>query len=333
MCNCNKCKQQQQPALVPELETILQESEYGINSEYEYENQYENEYEEEYEYEDTPTVAPRVAPVNTPASKQIWLRNTDLNAPCFAGNFNFLYNAGASEATVTFNTKITFKGRFSDPDKQALIARLKQAGDLWSKKAEIQVRDNAGNYSHRVTLNFQVKIVTDKKNMNKETEVFPAGTKASIFVGKNRELVNWDLNLFINTPLAVIAHELGHVWGLKDEYKDSGVMGWLAMKMSPCHVGKGSPFVNDVRSIMNEGGLVMSGEFRARYFLHFGRAILNAFWSDPRFVSPVVQNGRTVAKRIMGRVVLLKRDLADNPAYTTDRPHNPQFIGFQVAKR
>jgi hypothetical protein len=323
MCNCRK-SMQQQSAQVSELETILQEAEYP--GEYDYENEYETAYEDEYEYEDKrANIAPK--------PKMLWVRNTNLNAPCFVGKFNFLYNSGASEATVTFNTKISFKGRYTAQQKTDFINNLRQAADIWDKAAELQVRDKTGNYNHRIRLDFKVNIVTDSKNMNKETEVHPAGTKASIFLGKDREVVNWDLNLFINSQPPVIAHELGHIWGLSDEYKDSGVLGWLTMKTSPCHIGKGSPFVNDTASIMNAGGLTNAGEFRTRFFMHFGRALLNSFWNMPDYVTPIKHNGKIVSRTIQGRVALLKKDMTGAWPYGSDQPFNPQFGLITVTRR
>ena len=142
-----------------------------------------------------------------------------------------------------------------------------------------------------------------------------------------------ELNVFIGTPRNVLVHELGHVWGLLDEYSTQ----WIEMKFSPGHVGTGSPLIKDTKSIMNIGYqdfVGNSGEFRTRHFVHFGRAIANAFWSVPEHVIPNILNGKTVSRNIIGRIALLKKDIAGSAPNTTDvLPFNPQFTYFQVAKR
>lgn len=265
--------------------------------------------------------------------KTIWRHNTDLNAPCFAGNFNFLYSGG-TDAITTFNTVISFRKNYTDQQKRDFIHNLKQAAAVWDNAAEIQIKDSHGNYSYKIGLRFKLNIVTDSKNANKVTDVHPQGTRAlPLIIAKDREVVSKQLNVFINSTKYILVHELGHVWGLDDEYKDTGVSGWLAMKFSPCHVGKNSPVVNDKTAIMNEG-YSNTGEFRTRYFKHFGRALLGAFWNLPEFVIPIKQNGRVIAKTIHGRIALLKKDIAGSAPYSTDMPpSNPQFSIIQVAKR
>lgn len=267
-----------------------------------------------------------------PRPKTIWLNNTELSAPCFAGNFNFLYNGGANEAIITFNTQVHFRKNFPATAKANFIKNLKDAGAAWDEAAEIQVKDNTGNYSKRIRLRFIVKIVTDSRNMNKRTDVFPQGSRSMVLMEKDRENVARELNVFIGSTKPVLAHELGHVWGLKDEYRDSGWKGRIVMGLSPCHVGAGSPIINDNIAIMNDG-VRGTGEFRTRYFSHFGRAILNSFWTMPNHIIPVIQNGQVVAKTIQGRVVLLKRNIDQTaPPYTVNRPLNPQYGLLQVAK-
>jgi hypothetical protein len=277
-----------------------------------------------YEFE-TPAVSPA-------KPKNIWLNNTDLNAPYFGGNFNFLYNGGSPEATITFNTYVSYRKNFSGPEKTNFINNLKQAVAIWDNAAEIQVRDINGNYNQRIKLRFALNIVRDEKNSNKRTDVHENGTRSVWFLDKGRESVMRELNVFIGSARNALVHELGHVWGLLDEYKDR----WVSMKFSPGHVGPDSPLLNDKISIMNEGYDMAgnSGEFRTRYFLHFGRAILNSFWNAPGYIIPVVYNGKTVSKTIRGRIALLKRNIDGVAPYPSDiMPFNPQFTYFQVAKR
>jgi hypothetical protein len=197
--------------------------------------------------------------------------------------------------------------------------------------AEVQVRDAAGNYNDRIRLRFLINPeITNPKNANKRTQVHPDGSRSVFFIDKNRETVMRDLNIFISSPINVLVHELGHVWGLKDEYKDR----WISMKLSLGHVGPGSPFINDKMSIMNDGYNTNNGEFRTRYFQHFGRAILGAFWGLKKYMIPVRHGGKVVANTVQGRIALLKRDMAAGLPYTADRPpFNPQFMHIQIAKR
>jgi hypothetical protein len=262
--------------------------------------------------------------------KTIALYNTDLNAPYFGGNFNFLYNGGSNEAWITYNTYFSYLRKFPDPDKALLVENLKKAVAIWDGCAEVQVKDVAGNYNDRIRLRFKLNIVTNPKNANKRTEVHPAGSRTVFFIDKDRETVMRDLNIFIGSSRNVLVHELGHVWGLKDEYKDR----WISMKLSLGHVGPDSPLLNDTKSIMNTGYDLDSGEFRTRYFAHFGRAILNAFWGLKQYMIPVRFGGKVVANNVMGRIALRKRDIAGNAPYTADQPpFNTVFTHIQIAKR
>lgn len=305
--------------LIPELEMLLNK-----NNSYYPGRMYEQYSQGEYENGNTSAET---------SPKTVWLHNTELNGPCFAGNINFLYNGGANEATATYNTKISFRENFSVQQKNNFINNLQQAAATWDNAAEIQVKDIQGNFSQRIRLRFKLNIVTDSNNANKITDVHAAGTRAiPVVMGKDREVVSREMNVFINSEKNVLVHELGHVWGLSDEYKDGGVWGWLTMKFSPCHVGSDSPLVQDKMSIMNQG-YTDAGEFRTRFFAHFGRAILDAFWGLKNYIHPVIYNGRTMARTIQGRVVLLKKNIAGAAPYTTDTPFNPQFTYIQVAKR
>ena len=260
--------------------------------------------------------------------KNISRYNTDLNAPYFGGNFNFLYNGGSSEALLTYNTYLSYTQPFPAAQKQLLVDNLMKAVAVWDRSAEIQVRDAAGNYNDRILLRFKCNIVTNPKNANKRTQVHPRGSRTVFFIDKDRENVMRDLNIFIVSSRNVLVHELGHVWGLLDEYKDR----WISMKLSLGHVGPGSPLLNDTSSIMNSD-YTNTGEFRTRYFQHIGRAILGAFWGLKKYMIPVRFNGKVVANTVQGRIALRKRDIAGNPPYTADRPFNPVFTEIRIAKR
>jgi hypothetical protein len=280
------------------------------------------------------TTSPRghsIAPVSAP--KTIWLYNTDLNAPYFGGNFDFLYNGGANESIVTLNAYLSYRKPYAEPDKTAFVDRLRSAVAVWDNAAEVQVKDSSGNYNTKIRLRFKLNLVSRAERANKIVDIHPHNTWSSWFNGKNREIVMRELNVFIGTTRNVFVHELGHVWGLLDEYDTQ----WIEMKFSPGHVGSSSSLLKDTKAIMNIGyqdEANNSGEFRTRYFTHFGRALLPAFWGVSNYVHPVMHGGRVVAKTIYGRIALLKRDIAGSAPYTADRlPFNPQFTNFQITKR
>jgi len=266
-----------------------------------------------------------------PLPKTIAVYNTDLNAPYFGGNFNFLYNGGSNEAWITYNTYFSYTRSFPQRDKDLLFDNLKKAIAVWDGCAEVQVKDVSGNYNDRIRLRFKLNpLVNDPRNANKRTQVHPNGSRSVFFIDKDRETVMRDLNVFIGSSRNVLVHELGHVWGLKDEYQDR----WISMKLSLGHVGPDSPLIKDTNSIMNTGYDRDSGEFRTRYFAHFGRAILAAFWGLKKYMIPVRFNGKLVANNVQGRIALRKRDIAGNAPYTADRhPFNTVFTNIQIAKR
>jgi len=303
---CTKCKQERFE-LLPEFEVM--------NGEYDQELLGESEfYESEYEGN---AVSPRPSSIN--------LYDTDLNAPCFAGNFNFMYDGNANKAMATFNTDLSLKA--AGIDRTKVLANLQEAANYWNNAAALEIRDKNGNYSRRIDLGFQIKPVINPKYSNKRTSVHPDNSRAIFYMQKDREVVSLEMHIFASSTPLEIAHELGHIWGLKDEYEDSGKIGWITMKISPCHVGTGSPFLKDTDAIMNNGP-----EFRTRYFMHFGRAILNSFWSMPDYIIPVIRNGQVISRTIQGRIRLLKRTVTGG-AHNSFGPLNPQFGMIQVAKR
>jgi hypothetical protein len=267
------------------------------------------------------------------APKTIALYNTDLNAPYFGGNFNFLYNGGDDKATVTFNTYLSYRKNYTAYEKKNFVDNLRDAVAVWNEAAELQIKDRNGNFSKKIKLQFKLnETIRNPKNANKKTDIHPTNTWSSWFNGKNREIVMRELNVFIGSSTNVLVHELGHVWGLMDEYDTK----WYEMKFSPAHVGAGSPLIKDTKAIMNIGyqdEISDTGEFRGRYFKHFGRALLQSFWGVKDFMIPVKHNNRIVSETVQGRIALLKKDIAGAAPFTTDvLPFNPQYTGIQVTK-
>jgi hypothetical protein len=271
--------------------------------------------------------------VTRPVPKSIWRHHTDLEAPYVGGNFNFLYNGRSKEALITFNTYLSYRKIYPEGMKTALIRNLSSAANVWDGAAEVQVKDIHGNYPERIKLRFRVNLVQNPKNANKKTDVHPTASRSAWFMlDKDRETVMRDLNVFIGSSRNTLVHELGHVWGLLDEYDAR----WIEKAFSLGHVGADSPLVKDKIAIMNEGSadeVRNTGEFRGRYFKHFGRAILNAFWGLKDFVNPIQHNGKVVAHSVQGRITLLKKDIAGNAPYPRDvLPFNPTYTLIQVAK-
>ena len=270
--------------------------------------------------------------LSRPAPKTIWRNNTDLDAPYFGGNFNFLYNGGSNECVTTFNTHLSYRKNYSEAEKRNFITNLRRAADIWDGAAELQVRDTTGNYNYPIKLRFKLNIVRDSKHSNKKTDIHPNNSRSAWFMGKGRETVMRELNAFIGSSRNVLVHELGHVWGLLDEYDTR----WIEKKFSLGHVGTDSPLLKDKIAIMNEGyadETANTGEFRGRYFKHFGRAILSAFWGLNNYVIPIKHDGKVVARSVQGRIALLKRNIAGSPPYPNDvLPFNPRFTLIQVAK-
>ena len=285
--------------------------------------------EESLEYTDQGISSEIVRPV----PKSILRHNTDLDAPYVGGNFNFLYNGGANEAVITFNTYPSYRKKYTDAEKRRFINNLKSAVAVWDSAAEVQVKDIHGNYNQKIKLRFRLNLVRNPKHANKKTDVHPTKTRSTWFMGKDRENVMRDLNIFIGSTRNVLVHEMGHVWGLLDEYDTR----WIEKKFSIGHVGTGSPLIKDKKAIMNEGyvdEIGNTGEFRGRYFKHIGRAILSAFWGMKDFVIPIKHNGKVVSYNIQGRIALLKKDIAGSAPPAADvLPFNPQYVAIQVAKR
>jgi len=284
--------------------------------------------------------APAAGKTTSPQAKTISLHNTDLNAPYIGGNFDFGYNAGASEASITLNTFLSWRKNFTPAQKRDFRNAMADAVAVWDNAAQVQIKDGTGGFNKQINLRFKLNVVQDRGQANKVTDVHETNDRAVWFTPyRNREMVMREINVFIGTDKDTFVHELGHVWGNLDEYD----AGFLENHFSPGHVASDSPYIKDKDSIMNIGK-----EFRTRFFTHFGRAIAPAFWDVPGFVQPNVYNGKTVSRSIMGRIVLLKQDIAGNvpgapgaqrapgapgaPGSTSD-PLNPAFTSFQVTRR
>lgn len=263
------------------------------------------------------------SPSSSLKTKMIYVSNTELNAPYSGGNFDFLYNPGAREAIITFRVWLSFRDKFSTQDKKDFASNLQKAVNAWDEAAELQVQKADGDFSTKIRLRFQLQIVQNKEHANKVADVYPAGG--------TREKVIRDFNVNINSSFEVLAHELGHVWGLEDEYDAAGFSGWLQKRLPVGHVGADSPFLKDKSALMNE----QYKEFRVRYFTHFGKKLLSAFWDLDEFKKHHVDksNGKIVVTYISGRINLLKKDIYGSTVYGRDvPPFNPQYYYVQDAK-
>jgi hypothetical protein len=269
---------------------------------------------------------PAAGKTTAPQAKTISLHNTDLNAPYSGGNFDFLYNGGANEATITLNTFLSWRTNFPPNQKRDFQAALTAAVAAWDNAAQVQIKDGSGGFNKQINLRFKLNIVQDRRQANKVTDVHEAGDSAVWFMFRypDRSVVIREINVFINADTPTLAHELGHVWGNLDEYDQNVFENYL----SPGHIAGDSPLMKDTSALMNIGA-----EFRTRYFTHFGSAIASAFWDVPGFTQPNIYKGKTVSRSIMGRIVLLKKDITGNAPGATTNPFNPPFTSFQLTRR
>ncbi|MEO8773147.1 MAG: hypothetical protein ABI263_00375 [Gelidibacter sp.] len=216
---------------------------------------------------------PKVISSITPSKATVSaVRNTDLDAPYSGGNFDYLYDG--SNFKVTFVAFINFKKKFQVNEKATFIYNLKKAVENWNNSALIDVLDEKGKLLKSVSLNFNLLIVSSKKqHFNKEVEVHPMGTFYSALTvldshGKDREIVMKEVNVGIKSSMETLTHEMGHVYGLEDEY-NSGFVDRFNPASPRRLIGDEPKVYKDKKALMNNGD-----EFRTRYFLHFAREII-----------------------------------------------------------
>lgn len=289
-------------------------------------------------YKEIVSLSGRDLEIGSVKPKTIWHNSTDLSASYKGGkvllrnigaNFNFLYNGGDDKATVTMFYFLEYNDAFTDDQKAAFKENLIKAAKTWDGAAAFQLLNINGKYDKTITLKFRVEQVSNKDNANKIIVARKSG---------KREKVLKRVKLSIDTTLKTMIHELGHVWGARDEYDPTtGRMNLFNRAESLGEkyllpygrVSPKSPLLKDTSAIMNEGD-----EFRARYFVHFGKAIIKAFSGIYEYSHPVFSpSGQIVNEEIKGRIILLKKNYSGEKPYADDQPNNPRFINILFSKK
>lgn len=171
------------------------------------------------------------------------------------GNFDVRYDPAAAALITTLRVEYKFESGITPAEQQSLKKRLAGAVKQWSNAPfYLKTKDPARNPIIRL----RFELTTGAK---------PHKT-VDVEKDSRREWVGDDLNVHKGTSLSTLIHELGHVFGNYDEYKGSGVQGWLERRMwwhDNDHLG-------DSNALMHGGS-----EFRARYFDHFATFVNRHF--------------------------------------------------------
>jgi hypothetical protein len=175
--------------------------------------------------------------------------DTDLGKFIY-GNFDVMYLPGSGELLVVLKVKYKFEDGVEQGNRTAIRARMYLAAQVWN---------NAG-----VTLQSRMFVLNPILRFRFEVREVPSGEHKVVDVraGKMRENVAFELNIHQDTDVPTLVHELGHVFGNYDEYRDDGVWSWLMSHFSLAHDGR---FLSDTKALMNND----MKEFRGRYFDHF----------------------------------------------------------------
>jgi hypothetical protein len=247
--------------------------------------------------------------------KTVSVRNTDLDAPYMGGNFDFSFD-GDYKATVTFNTYYKFASGINDTDKLDFKRKMKIAAECWDLAAAMYIMDKHGNFSKLIVFKFVLNEVADKKKANKVTDVYKSGQNTFLIGTKDTGVVVRDVNVPIHFEVKELAHELGHVWGLLDQYDRPGK--WVG------HVGRTSPLRKDTLSLMHDGD-----EFRPWFFSHIGKEVLKAFRNEDLYKKPIKSDEKVIGHVILGRIKLWKKNIGGDKPYGTSQPHNPLYTAVQ----
>jgi len=181
--------------------------------------------------------------------------NTDLGKFSH-GNFDVAYDSRLGILQVTLRVTYRFQSGITLAKQNEFKNNLKGAAAAW---------DNAGVYlrSADPVLNSVIRI-------HFKLQEVASGAHFTIDVEKayRREWVGYDLNVWEDTPKQILIHELGHVFGDYDEYRESGFQAWVERRM----YWHDNAYLGDTNALMNKGM-----EFRGRYFDHFARYVNQQF--------------------------------------------------------
>ena len=218
----------------------------------------------------------------------IFKDNTNLDAPyslfgtTVGGNFQFEFGGG-NEAIITLRTYINFERlgtTISAPQKSAFKRKLKDAFDSFDRTASVRLEDSKGNKKD-IKLRFRLEVVKES-DAHTTIDVHPRNTSSTALLKvagqKNRAQVIYDVNVFLNISKVTLTHELAHKLGLPDEYEAP----LYEKYFSPAHISFPLNEISssEVDNIRNEGNksLLKSGdEFKPRHFMHYLKAIRNAY--------------------------------------------------------
>ena len=183
--------------------------------------------------------------------------NTDLGKFSH-GCFDVAYRPDDGVLQVTLKVNYLFETGIDDATQKHLKLRMIDAVERWNQSG-VYLRSSDLVLNPVILIRFQLHEIG--KGVH-----FTVDVQAS----DRREWVGLQLNIDQKTPTFVLAHELGHMLGNYDEYRDTGFMAWVERRM----YWRDNRHLKDVRALMNQGS-----ELRARYFDHFERFINDHFRS------------------------------------------------------
>jgi len=176
------------------------------------------------------------------------------------GNFDVMYIPGEGELWIILKVKYKFEKGITSSEQTAVKQRLAQAVQAW---------DNAGARleTGRFVLNPVIRIRFFLREV-------ASGEHKTVDVekGSRREWIGMDINVHKGTTVQTFIHELGHVYGNYDEYRGSGIGGWLERRAW----WHDNDHLSDTSALMNAGT-----QFRARYFSHMRDFVNRKFVKVP----------------------------------------------------
>lgn len=193
----------------------------------------------------------------------------DVDAMRLGGTGRFGFSYGADEAVVTFRTHVDASRLGSEASRRTFEARLEAAVAGFDEAAEIVLTDPSTGETKTAQLRFRLELLDSAEGAHKLTEAYPGSSVqpsgplarvASVTVGRVQLPIEPE-----GCPQTVFAHELGHVFGMPDEYARGGFLGLvnrLALGETKHH--------DDRRALMNA---TCGTELRARYFEPFAELL------------------------------------------------------------
>lgn len=186
------------------------------------------------------------------------------------GKFAFDYDGG-DEAFVTFRTYLDTSRLPDDSTRTVFADRLRDAVDGFDSAAFVRLTNTSTGAVSDVDLRFRLELVDDPGDAHKKTVAYPGGAvqtdgpfKRIASVSANR------VQLPVDPPCneAVFAHEVGHVFGMPDEYEIGGILGFFHDLV----YGE-TKNTEDHRALMNT---TCDEELRPRYFAPFAAMLERA---------------------------------------------------------